>query len=158
MDKVYAQALHLLNSGFQYWFNKKEIDEIHRNNERYTLKTHEEELLLENYEPIAASEAEIFMSATQVAEVIADKGKGSINNTFINNLGKALRKNGFERVKKGNSYKYALKVKNRLNDSIFDVQTDRMTIGEPTIEKHKSTEEIKPFDEDFELNKKNTEL
>ena len=158
IDKVYSQALQLLNSGFQYWFNKKEIDEIHSNNERYTLKTHEEELLLEKYEPIAASKAEIFMSATQIAEVITDKGKGSINNTFINNLGKALKKNGFDRKKKGEAYKYALKLRSMANDSIFDVQSGRMTIGEPTIETHEATEEFKPFDEDFELNKKNTEL
>lgn len=46
LDGVYAQAKHLLDNGFKYWFDQAEIEAINRNNEQYRSMSVDEELLL----------------------------------------------------------------------------------------------------------------
>ncbi len=50
MDKVYSQALQLFKAQFQYWFDDRQVEELHENNQRFQVTTVEEELLLEYFE------------------------------------------------------------------------------------------------------------
>lgn len=45
MDLIYAQAYHLYKTGFRYWFNDKEIEELNARNEDFAMITQEEQLL-----------------------------------------------------------------------------------------------------------------
>ncbi len=108
IDLVYAQAYALYKSGFQYYFTKEEAAEISRRNERYRLMPPEEELLLVYFKPVDASEANLFLSASQIHSKLACKTVLPGNNSSVINLGKALRKHGFTRLKKNGVYVWAL--------------------------------------------------
>lgn len=109
ISKVYAQALHLFNTGFQYWFDKKEIDIINQNNEQYQMKSVEEEALQTWFDKPASDLETTYLNTTQIAVKLAEKTKIQVNNSSINLLGKALRKLGFERTKKNGNHVYAVK-------------------------------------------------
>jgi predicted P-loop ATPase len=111
LNLVYAQAYSLFNSGFKYWFDGAEIDEITKHNEEFQSLTFEEELLLKFYDPIPENESKLFLSTTDIASNLAEHQKFFITNKFKNNLGKALSKHKFVRVKKNGRYVYALKNK-----------------------------------------------
>lgn len=111
LDLVYAQAYSLFNSGFKYWFDGAEIDEITAHNEEFQSLTFEEELLLKFYERILDKEAKLFLSTTDIASNLAEHQKVNITNSFTQNLGKALAKHKFVRVKKNGRWVYALKNK-----------------------------------------------
>jgi predicted P-loop ATPase len=111
MDQVFSQAVHLFKSGYQYWFDKKDIEEISANNDQFQSVSFEEELLLTYYEPIPKEMASLFLSTTDIASNLAEFRKFSITNTTKQNLGKALQKHKFLRLKKQGRYVYALKLK-----------------------------------------------
>lgn len=105
-DMVYAQALHLLNSGYKYWFDDTEIATITEKNERYQVITAEEDLLLKYFTP---ADDGLFYTATAMAEVLTARAKIGLSNSFTQNLGKALHKHQFKHVKKGRVYGYLAK-------------------------------------------------
>ena len=109
LDKVYAQALTLLNSDFRYWFDQSEIKAISDNNEQYQLRSPEEELLLTWFQPVEVSEAFTFLNASQIGAKLADRAKFNLTDSTINKLGKALKKHNFNRVKRNSSYVYAVR-------------------------------------------------
>lgn len=117
-EGIYSQALHLLNSGFQYWFDTVERDLITNNNEQFQLTSPEEELLLAYFEPRAPQKAVLFLPNTEIINRI--KYKASISNNSIRSraLGSALLKNGFIRQKKNGKQVYALYEKT--NDEILE--------------------------------------
>ncbi|HAI85340.1 MAG TPA: virulence-associated E family protein, partial [Chitinophagaceae bacterium] len=59
---VYAQALHLFNEGFRYWFNQEEIKYITDNNEQYQLRSPEEEFLHTLFEPCTKETSTTFLN------------------------------------------------------------------------------------------------
>jgi predicted P-loop ATPase len=111
MDQVFAQAYALFRSGFQFWFDGSETQEIAANNEQFQSVPFEEELLLAHYEPIPNESATLFLSTTDIASNLAEHRKFNITASTKLNLGKALHKHKFVRVKKGGRYVYALKPK-----------------------------------------------
>lgn len=111
LELVYSQAFHLFKNKFKFWFEGEDIDEITAHNEQFQSVTFEEELLLKYYEPVAPSDTNLFLSATDIAAVFAENVKVNITNSFKQNLGKALAKHKFVRVKKNGRWVYALKNK-----------------------------------------------
>lgn len=105
-DMVYAQALHLLKNGFQYWFNDAEIATITEKNERYQVITAEEDLLMKYFTP---ADDGVFFTPTRLAEILTARAKTGLSNSFIQNLGKALQKHQFKHVKQGGVYGYLAK-------------------------------------------------
>jgi hypothetical protein len=101
----------LFNNGFKYWFDGAEIDEITAHNEEFQSLTFEEELLLKFYERIPEKETKLFLSTTDIASNLAEHQKVNITNSFTQNLGRALNKHKFVRVKKNGRWVYALKNK-----------------------------------------------
>ena len=108
MAKVYSQALHLFNQGFVYWFEKADIEMITLNNEQFQIRTSEEELLLTYFEPVPLSDAHTFYSATQILAKIANYAKINVTNGAAISMGRALKKHGFEKTKKGGIYAWAV--------------------------------------------------
>jgi hypothetical protein len=106
---VYAQALHLFNDGFRYWFDQEEIKSITENNEQYQLRSPEEELLLTWFEPCEKDNANAYLNASQIASKLAEKAKITLTDGTINKLGKALKKHNFIRISKKTGYVYAVK-------------------------------------------------
>lgn len=49
MNLVLAEAYSLYKSGFQYWFDAKDQEEVEKNNEKFLVKSMEEIRLLKNY-------------------------------------------------------------------------------------------------------------
>ena len=109
LSRVYAQAISLWKSGLRFYFDKEEVGQISENNEKYQIRTTEEELLLAWFQPVALSEANCFLSATQVISKLADKSRITISNGSLISLGKALKKHGFTKTKKGGVYVWAVK-------------------------------------------------
>jgi hypothetical protein len=104
-----AQAVHLYNDGFRYWFDQEEIKSISENNEQYQLRSPEEELLLTWFEPATKETANAFLNASQIASKLAEKSKITLTDATINKLGKALKKHKFLRISKATGYVYAVK-------------------------------------------------
>ncbi len=110
IDEVYAQALALYKSGFISYLEADDIKEVTKHNEKFQLKTYEEELLLENFQPIDKSAAIDFMTSTNIFQFLSEKyGKLTINNISVYTIGKLMSKYGFERKKHKDLYMYAVK-------------------------------------------------
>lgn len=108
LDDVYAQAIKLFQSGFQHWFSQADIELINKNNEQYRTMSIEEELLLANFEPCAIEEADYYYSTTELLNWFSQKVKINVTEGAKQKMGKALRSNGFHRLKKQGRYVYAL--------------------------------------------------
>lgn len=101
-DLLFAQALFLYKEGFQYWFDSTDIEEMEKYNEKFKLKSMEEELILKHFSiptinEIKAKSVE-YMSATDISNFFSDKyTKINTNNTTIKNIGIILRRLGYEK-------------------------------------------------------------
>jgi predicted P-loop ATPase len=96
MDKVWAQAYHLLKNGFKFTMTKDEIEYSEKNNrENYMKITLEEELIIRYYRAAdRTTDKAIFLTATDITLRLEEFSK----KTTLRNVGIALKKLGFERV------------------------------------------------------------
>jgi predicted P-loop ATPase len=127
LDGVYAQAKHLLDDGFKYWFDQAEIEAINKNNEQYRSMSVEEELLLTWFEPCNPEEGDLYLSTTELAAWFTEKVKMNVTDATKQKLGKALRAHKFQRIKRQDRYVYALKQKDEelvCYQTRFKQQTD----------------------------------
>ena len=98
MDEVYSETMSLLESGFRYWFNDTEIEELHRQSSAFHVQTIEYEMLLQGFEqPTESSTTDCFMTTVQVMSYL--KGYTMLN-LSEKRMGEALRKADFERRSK----------------------------------------------------------
>lgn len=120
MDRVFAQALVLYKSGFQYWFDRSEIVQLMAHNDEFVFSPVMDELLLVYFEKVPESERftreqllterNIYiLTATEITTRIAEKAHIAINNSAAISLGKALKKNGFVRFKRNQVYVYLVR-------------------------------------------------
>jgi len=109
LQKVYSQALALFQQGFIFWFEKNDIALISLNNEQFQIRTSEEELLLTYFEPVSLTDAFTFYSASHILAKIANYTKVNVTTGAVISIGKALKKHGFEKTKKGGVYVWAVK-------------------------------------------------
>lgn len=65
-DAVYAQAKALLDSGFRYWFQGEEIDELNRRNRRFETPNPARELILAFYRKPYGLEKGRYITASQI--------------------------------------------------------------------------------------------
>lgn len=112
MDDVYSQAVALWKSGFKFWFDTDEITEINRYNERYRVKTIEEEIVLNMYEPCEKGMETSRKTASEILTEIHHNNKNNITNWNLIQLGKLLKHLGFKQGKSGGRLFYYLKAKN----------------------------------------------
>jgi predicted P-loop ATPase len=109
INKVYAQAYALSKQGYKYWFDRDEIDEIESQNEQFQIKSIEEELLLKYFEPVTKDDAFSFHTTTEILAKMHVQTSFNFNEGSLMRLGRALKKNGFERTKKKSLYVWAVK-------------------------------------------------
>jgi hypothetical protein len=109
MDKVMAQAFALFKNGERWWFDEAEINSINERNKTFTIRGHEEELLLEVLpKPVFGQEKE-WMTATAIAERIhIYRNDFRVDKASVRDLGYALVKNGYAFKKPNNVKKYAV--------------------------------------------------
>ena len=110
IDRVYSQAFALYNSGFKFWFDPEEAQEINRNNEQFLLYSPEEELLLANFSPIALSKARRFLTSSQIIAEVSENSACSLglNLGSTIRMGLALKKNGFKKRKSNGLHLWAV--------------------------------------------------
>ena len=105
VSKMYAQALELYRSGFEFWFDGNFISEIEERNIEYSQATMEEELLLLYFRKASRdeefnSEMKVaqYLTTSEIAQIIANKNQRmNINGSVLRSLGKALTKHKFYR-------------------------------------------------------------
>ena len=105
LNKVFAQAIYLLNNNFKYWFDTNELWEIHDNNKNYEFQSQELKDVLNSYSPSSKSDQGVFLSTTEIAEELYKKTDQSI----LRQLGLAMKINGFKQRKKGHKHGYYVK-------------------------------------------------
>ena len=102
VDLLYAQALSLFKTGFQFWFDKEDIEMVETHNEYFQDQQMEEELMLRYFRKPFDNDfvSRIdYLNATDIMNHITGiHEKINANNTFRRNIGLALKKYGFERV------------------------------------------------------------
>lgn len=98
-DRMYAQALHLYESGFKYWYDSCENEELEQYKEEFRMKDAEEDLLL-MYFDIPHDGGGVFMTAAQIQDKLITMG--SIKRPMhVAQFGRILSKMGFKKTKKG---------------------------------------------------------
>ena len=99
-EGIYAQALSLYTSGFQYWFTKKEIQELNRHNKQFETPHLEHELVDLYFRRPIDSELGEFISVARALQMISN---GISQKLSAVNVGRAFSDLGFKRVRTNSS-------------------------------------------------------
>ncbi len=95
MMKVFSYALKLFNEGYEYWLSKEERELLEENNKEFEVQTDEENLIRKWLRPSTTS----FHSVTDIkTKINALEGESVLK--YANNLGKYLKKCGFNNGRK----------------------------------------------------------
>lgn len=105
-SQLYAQIKHLLDSGYRFWFDMKEITQLNKHNEHFQSLPPEEEFLLTYFRKPLPGECPLFLSASEILKRISHKTGMQITNLGTITIAKVLKKYGFEskRSSKGALY------------------------------------------------------
>jgi hypothetical protein len=98
IDMVYSQAYHLFKNGFEYNLTQEEVKENDEYNKQFQIVTSEKELINKYLLPGTKDNHELFWTATDILLYLAHITENKVKLSPII-LGKALKMNGFERVK-----------------------------------------------------------
>ncbi len=94
IGQVWAQAYHLYNSGFQYWLNKEDQDELNKHNSQFEVRSAEYEYLDYYFKvPEDGDEVEYF-NTSRLTNKIQEFTSIKLS---VKKVGEAARKLGFER-------------------------------------------------------------
>lgn len=110
LEMAYAQAIHLINTGFKFYFDANDIDEINEYTERFRVLSMEEEALTSHYKTIAVENAKVFLKTTEIHTILSKSVSLPNNDASIQKLGKALRKHGFISKKEKGKQKWAVEL------------------------------------------------
>ena len=98
IDRVWAEAVAIYKTGFRYYFDADEIDEINRENAAFQVVSLEEEFVKRYFErPEFRQKATHFLQHADILSFLAKETKVNINSK---KLGEALSKMGFEKWQK----------------------------------------------------------
>ena len=95
-EGIYAQALALYRSGFQYWFTKEEIQELNHHNRQFETPHLERELVSLYFRVPMESENGMFMTSARAIQII---GTGISQKLSPTRVGLAFNELGFQRVR-----------------------------------------------------------
>lgn len=110
INQLYAQAKHLYNTGFQFWFNESEIQILNEMNAEFRDISVEEEAFV-NYFDANPNDTETpqFLTTTQIYQSLVQKtGHKTLS---IQSLGRVLRELKVERKKQNGRYGYIVQEK-----------------------------------------------
>lgn len=95
MDKVWAQAYDLFKSGFVYYFNDSEIDELHERNKAFKVISQEEQLIQQFFKvPSSRSEATHYYNGALIQNYIETHTRAKL---LPKKIGEAMHSLGFEK-------------------------------------------------------------
>lgn len=98
IDHVYSQAYWLFCNGYSYNLTREEIKENEESNKQFQVISSEKELLGKYISIGTKAKHDSFMTATDILIYIAGLTGNKIK-LYPNNIGKALRFLGIERIK-----------------------------------------------------------
>lgn len=106
-DQLYAQVLHLLNSGFRYWLNISEIEELTLHNTQYQFMCPEEEFLLTYFSHDAIHNNPQWLTASDILKRINFRTGTPFSTLGVMMLGKILHNSEYQCIhkRKGTFYK-----------------------------------------------------
>ena len=116
-DHIYAQALHLLRSGFRYWFTQEEIIQLNRHNRQFEAPRLERELVSLYFAHPTEEQHGSFMTASRALQVI---GSGISQKLSAVSVGRAFSELGFKKVRVSHCWGYL--VIERDGDMIKELQ------------------------------------
>lgn len=97
-EGVYGQAFSLLNSGYRYWYEGEEIEQLNKRNEMHRVKDPVEEMLYIFYRQAMSSDLGVkWKPAAAILSTIAVYGRIQINKLAQQNLIKVLERDGFNK-------------------------------------------------------------
>jgi len=134
--QLYAQIKHLIDSGFRFWFNIEEIEELDNHNDKFRSRSPEEEFLFVYFRKPLPGESCRSLLASEILKRISEKTGLKITSSGINLLGKVLNKHGFEtkRKSKGDVYAiYELDLNEVEQNSKMVVNEHQVVVNEPLI-------------------------
>jgi len=109
--KVYSQALHLLESGFRYWFDRDEIQYLEKRNDHFKLSSAEEEGLFKviyHPEKLPGTYIPEIITNTEIISMMSEKISGIKFSS--RKLGQIMKKYGFERKCRSDDRLYGYEV------------------------------------------------
>ena len=110
MRKVHSHAKWLFEQGFRYWFNREEIAILNNENESYVMTNMAADMLDAFFEPPCEwGKATTKLTATQIANRIAELSKVQCNRAFVYDVAAALKKMGFVGKNWNNRHVFAIK-------------------------------------------------
>lgn len=110
IDHLYAQLVHLHDTGFQFWFDEADIAELNEMNAEFRDVSVEEESFVNHFEKCAVDdEGAIFMTTTQLRQELVQKT--GFKGISVQALGRVLRDMKVERIKRSNLYGYIVKAR-----------------------------------------------
>lgn len=96
--KMYAQALHLWKSGFQYWYDEEEFQALNAHNQQYVITSQEEELFYYYFrKPLSNDYSIKWMPVSAILTELTIWGKIQANKQTQRNLIKVLEEGTFEK-------------------------------------------------------------
>lgn len=111
-EGVYAQAKALLDQGYRYWFDEKEIEVLNGRNRRFETPNLARELILSYFRPPVELEKGQYITS---AQIVARFGTGVRLNAV--QVGRALKDLGFQQVhtKNGNFWVVVERTKDEID-------------------------------------------
>lgn len=117
-DGMYAQALYLLENGFNYWFENAETDALEEHVGEFMIPTSEEELIPIYYSPAKMGDAgSKFLTLPEIAAKIMAYGNLK-KNPDPRRLGAIMTKLGFIKERKGHDKRRGYYVREHLQPEI----------------------------------------
>ena len=95
-DAIYAEAYALYKSGFRYWFEKDEIQELNRHNRKFETPRLEQELVDLYFRRPGPEEVGEFMSVARALQIISAGISQKLSAVYT---GRAFSELGFNRVR-----------------------------------------------------------
>ena len=87
-NQLYAQIKHLLDTGYQFWYDKEEIRELNIHNERFLFLTPEEEFLLTYFTKEKIHDQPEYLTVSEILKRISHRTGLQLNNINVSNFGK----------------------------------------------------------------------
>ena len=140
-DAIYAEAYALYKSGFKYWFEKEEIQELNKHNREFETPHLEKELVDLYFRKPGPAEAGEFMSVARALQIIS---AGISQKLSAVNVGRAFVELGFERVRTRSSRGFI--VVSRTSEDMKAYQCAQLHDAEPdTTEAAPEVTDDQPF-------------
>jgi len=95
IDRLWAQAMHLLSTGFKYQLTPEEVAQNEFSNSRHRIISVEEDLLQRNYTLGSKDNHSAFYSSTEILEALRGSFPLMSKDLHVNRIGKALHALGF---------------------------------------------------------------